>query len=119
MLCWRKPMSNPRFAVFGAGGVGGYFTGVLARAGYWTAVVARGPHLESIRRNGLRVWGPKDEFTVAPAQATNTPEEIGPADAVILAVKAWQVSEAARAMRPLLKSGTKVLPLENGVEAAD
>jgi len=99
--------------------VGGYFAAVLARAGYWTAVVARGAQLEAIRRSGLRVRGPKDEFTIAPAQATDNPEEIGPVDAVILAVKAWQVSDAAKAIRPLLKSGTKVLPLENGVEAPD
>ncbi len=99
--------------------MGGYFTGVLTRAGYWTAVVARGKHLEAIRQNGLRVQGLKDAFTVAPAQATDHPEEIGPVDAVILAVKAWQVSEAAKTIRPLLKSGTKVLPLENGVEGPD
>lgn len=119
MLFWHKRMSNPRFAVFGAGGVGGYFAGVLARTGYWTAVVARGAHLEAIRRNGLRVLGPNDEFAIAPAQATDTPEEIAPVDAVILTVKAWQVSEAANVIRPLLKSGTKVLPLENGIEAPD
>ena len=112
-------MSDPRFAVFGAGGVGGYFAGVLTRAGYCTAVVARGAHLEAIRRNGLRVVGPQDEFTVALAQATDDPGEIAPVDAVILAVKAWQVSEASEAVRPLLKPATKVLPLENGVEAAD
>jgi len=99
--------------------VGGYFAGVLARAGYWTAVVARGAHLEAFRRNGLRVQGPKDGFTIAPAQATDAPEEIAPVDAVILTVKAWQVSEAAKAVRPLMKSGTKVLPLQNGIEAPD
>lgn len=112
-------MSDPRFAVFGAGGVGGYFAGVLARAGYWTAVVARGAHLEAIRRNGLRIHGPNDEFTITPAQATATPEQIAPVDAVILAVKAWQVTEAAQAIRPLLKFGAKVLPLQNGIEAPD
>lgn len=112
-------MSNCRFAVFGVGGLGGYFAAALARAGYWTAVVARGSHLEAIRRSGLRVVGPKDEFTVGPAQATDKPEEIGVVDAVIIAVKAWQVTDAAKAIRPLVKSGTKVLPLENGVEAPD
>jgi len=112
-------MSDPRFAVFGAGGVGGYFAGVLARAGYWTAVVARGAHLEAIRRNGLRIQGPNDEFTITPAQATATPEEIAPVDAVVLTVKTWQVSEAAHSVRPLLKSGSKVLPLQNGIEAPD
>lgn len=112
-------MSSPKFAVFGAGGVGGYFAAVLARAGYWTAVIARGQHLDAIQRGGLQIQSPKVDFTVAPAQATDNPQQIGPVDAVILAVKAWQVLDAAVAMRPLLKSGTKVLPLENGVEAPE
>jgi 2-dehydropantoate 2-reductase len=112
-------MSNPKFAVFGAGGVGGYFAAVLARAGYWTAVIARGQHLDAIQRFGLQIQSPKGDFTVALAQATDNPQQVGPVDAVILAVKAWQVRDAALAMRPLLKSGTKVLPLENGVEAPE
>ncbi|MGA7380362.1 MAG: 2-dehydropantoate 2-reductase [Terriglobales bacterium] len=110
-------MSKPRFAVVGAGGVGGYFAAVLARAGYSVSVVARGQTLEAIRRDGLRVISPKGDFTVAVAKASDKPEEIGPVDAVILAVKAWQVTEAARTMRPLLAPLTKVLPLQNGVEA--
>jgi len=111
-------MSNQRFAVLGAGGVGGYFAAVLSRAGYSVSVVARGTHLEAIRRNGLRISSPKGDFTVAVANASDRPEEIGPVDAVILAVKAWQVSAAANTMRPLLAPHTKVLPLQNGVEAS-
>jgi 2-dehydropantoate 2-reductase len=112
---------NPRtiFAVFGAGGVGGYFGAVLARAGYSVAFIARGEHLEAIRRSGLDIRSPKGDFNVTPTQVTDDPADIGPVDAVILGVKAWQVPEAARSMRPLLASATKVLPLQNGVESAD
>lgn len=110
-------MMKQTFAVFGAGGIGGYFAAVLARAGYSVAVVARGTHLQAIRRDGLRILSPKGDFTAAVAKASDKPEEIGPVDAVILAVKAWQVSEAASAMRPLLSPLTRVLPLQNGVEA--
>ena len=112
-------MASPKFAVFGAGGVGGYFAGVLARAGFWTAVIARGEHLKAIQSHGLQIQSPKGDFTVAPAIASDDPQQIGPVDAVVLAVKAWQVPEAARAMVPLLKPGSKVLPLENGVEAPE
>ena len=42
-------------AVMGAGGVGGYFGGLLARAGHSVTFIARGPHLEAIQRDGLRV----------------------------------------------------------------
>ena len=111
-------MNNPRVAIYGAGGIGGYFAAVLARAGYWVGLIARGRQLDAIRQNGLQVESPKGDFRVRLEQVTDRPEEIGPVDAVILAVKAWQVPEAA-AMRPLLSSATKVLPLQNGVEAAE
>jgi 2-dehydropantoate 2-reductase len=112
-------MPSPRFAVFGAGGVGGYFAAVLARAGNWTAVIARGQHLEAIQRSGLAIQSPKGDFSVTLSQATDNPQQAGPVDAVILAVKAWQVRDAAHAMRPMLGPDTKVLPLENGVEAPE
>jgi 2-dehydropantoate 2-reductase len=110
-------MPKKAFAVVGAGGVGGYFAAVLARAGYPVSVVARGPHLEAIRRDGLRILSPKGDFTTKVEKASDKPEELGPVDAVILAVKAWHVTEAASTMRPLLTPTTRVLPLENGVEA--
>src|SRR5579863_163190 len=84
-------MANPRIAVYGAGGVGGYFAAVLARAGYWVGVIARGRQLDAIRENGLRVESPKGNFDVRPAKVTDQPAEIGPVDGAILAVKAWQV----------------------------
>jgi 2-dehydropantoate 2-reductase len=112
-------MSKNAFAVFGIGGVGGYFAAILARAGYPVSVVTRGAHLEAIRRNGLRVLSPRGDFTTTVETASDKPEEIGPVDAVILAVKAWQVPAAANAMRPLLTPMSKVLPLQNGVEATE
>jgi 2-dehydropantoate 2-reductase len=112
-------MTSPRFAVFGAGGVGGYFAAVLARAGYWVGLIARGRQLEAIRQNGLRVESANGNFSVQLAQLTDKPEEIGPVDGAILAVKAWQVPAAAAGMRPLLSPATKVLPLQNGVEAPE
>lgn len=112
-------MANLKIAVFGAGGVGGYFAGTLTRAGYQVALIARGKQLEAIRRDGLRVEGPKETFTVQLAQGTDKAEEVGPVDAIILAVKAWQVTEAAQSLRPMLGTQTKVLPFENGVEAPE
>src|SRR5580698_4903581 len=112
-------MNKRAFAVVGAGGVGGYFAAVLARSGYSVSVVARGAQLEAIRREGLRIISPKGDFTTKVAKASNNPADIGPVDAVILAVKAWQVTEAGSTMKPLLTPLTKVLPLENGVEATE
>lgn len=108
-----------RIAVFGAGGVGGYFGGRLAEAGADVSFIARGKHLEMMRERGLRVSSIKGDFAIQSVRATDDPGTIGPVDAVLLCVKAWQIREAAEAMRPLMGPETLVVPLENGVEAPD
>ena len=108
-----------RIAVFGAGGVGGYFGGRLAQAGEEVIFIARGAHLQAMRAAGLWVESIKWDFRVQPVWACDDPAEVGTVDAVIVAVKAWQVTEAAQAMKPLMGSQTFVVPLENGVEAPE
>jgi 2-dehydropantoate 2-reductase len=106
-----------RIAVFGAGSVGGYFGGRLALGGSDVVFIARGAHLQALRTQGLRVESPKGDFTVPSVQATDDPTQIGPVDVVLVAVKAWQVPEAAQAMRPIVGPETCVVPLQNGLEA--
>ena len=106
-----------RIAIFGAGGVGGYFGGRLARAGEDVVFIARGEHLRAMRRDGLRVQSVAGDFTVRPVRATDDPAEVGPVDAVLVATKTWQVPEVSRAMAPLLGPETVVVTLQNGVEA--
>lgn len=108
-----------RVAVFGTGGVGGYFGGRLAQAGEEVIFIARGEHLRAIRDQGLRVESIKGDFTIHPAQASDSPARVGQVDLVLVAVKAWQVPEAAQAMQPLVGAETCVLPLGNGVDAPE
>lgn len=108
-----------RVAVFGAGAVGGYYGARLAAGGADVAVVARGAHLAAIRAGGLRVESIAGDAVLRPSLVTDRPAEIGPVDWVVCGVKAWQVEEAAQAMRPLIGRDTGVLPLQNGVDAAD
>ncbi len=108
-----------RIAVFGAGGAGGYFGGRLAQAGEDVVFIARGEHLRAMRDHGLRVDSIKGDFVIRPVQATDDPSQVGPVDAVLVCVKAWDVPAAAQAMRPLVGPETFVVPLENGVEAPD
>ena len=56
---------------------------------------------------------------IHPAQATDTPAEVGAVDAVLVTVKAWQVSQAAEVMKPMVGPNTMVIPLENDVDAPD
>ena len=106
-----------RIAVFGAGSVGGYFGGRLSQIGEDVVFIARGDHLNAMLANGLRVDSINGDFALHPVQATNDPSSIGKVDMVLVGVKAWQVSEAAEAMRPLIGPETFVLPLQNGLEA--
>jgi 2-dehydropantoate 2-reductase len=108
-----------RVGVFGTGAVGAYFGGRLAQAGHSVAFVARGRQLEALRERGLNVESIAGDFAVSPAEATDRPAEVGVVDLVIPGVKAWQVPEAAVAMRPMVGPDTVVLPLQNGVEARD
>jgi len=107
-----------RIAIFGTGGAGGYFGAQLARAGEDVIFIARGEHLQAICTHGLRVETPKGEIVIQPAQASNDPAQVGVVDAVIVGVKAWQVTETARALEPMIGPNTFVVPLQNGVEAS-
>jgi len=107
-----------RIAMFGAGGVGGYFGARLAQAGEEVTFIARGEHLRAIQSRGLRVETSGDGILIHPARASDDPRRAGTVDVVLLAVKSWQVREAAEAARPLLGPETFVVPLQNGVEAA-
>src|ERR1041384_8003879 len=98
-----------RIVIFGTGGVGGYFGGRLARAGEDVTFIARGEHLRAIRANGLRVDSPDGDFVINPARATDNVDEVGETDLVILGLKAWQVPEAARAIKPIVGPSTTVL----------
>ncbi len=107
-----------RIAIVGAGGVGGLLAGLLARAGGTeVVVVARGGHGEAIRRDGLRIDSPLGTFTVR-VDVAEDPVAAGPVDAVLVAVKAWQVAELAPRLAPLVAGGGVAVPLQNGVEAA-
>jgi 2-dehydropantoate 2-reductase len=106
-----------RIAVFGVGGVGGYFGGRLAQSGEEVFFIARGEHLTALREKGLVLETPDGREITLAVQATDNPEDVGPVDAVIVGVKAWQVTEAAQAIRPLIGPDTIVAPLQNGVEA--
>jgi 2-dehydropantoate 2-reductase len=106
-----------RIAIFGTGGAGGYFGAHLAQAGEEVVFIARGAHLKAIREKGLRVETNAGEI-IARSEATDDPAQVSAVDVVLVGVKTWQVTDAAHAMRPMMKPQTFVVPLQNGVEAA-
>ncbi|MFV2032986.1 MAG: ketopantoate reductase family protein, partial [Gammaproteobacteria bacterium] len=106
-----------RIAVFGSGGVGGYFGARLAQARQDVVFIARGAHLQAMRNSGLRVDSIAGDFSLKHVEATEDPRQVGEVDCVICGVKAWQLVTAAKAMKPMVGGNTLVIPLQNGVEA--
>jgi 2-dehydropantoate 2-reductase len=107
-----------KIGIVGAGGVGGYYGGQLARAGTEIGFLARGEQLAAIREHGLRVRTSEEDFTVR-VTASDDPAEIGACDAVLFCVKSYDTVEAAALLDPLLKPGTAVVSLQNGVDNED
>jgi len=73
--------------------------------------------LKAMVTHGLRVDSAKGDFVLKPVKATDDPGQAGIVDVILVGVKAWQVSNAAEAMRPMVGPETFVLPLQNGLEA--
>jgi 2-dehydropantoate 2-reductase len=105
-----------KIAMMGSGGVGGFFGGRLAHAGYEVSFIARGAHLAAMRERGLTIESQAHgDIHVPKVRATDDPASLGKVDLVIFSVKLWDTEAAARQVRPLLKPGTGVLSLQNGV----
>ena len=103
-----------RICVFGAGSVGGYLAGSLAKGGAKVSVVARGAHLAAIRADGLTIESPDSSINVK-LPASDKPGELGVQDAVIVTVKAPALPTVAVTMAPLLGAETPVVFLMNGI----
>lgn len=108
-------MPGMRIVIMGAGALGGYFGARLATAGNDVAFVARGAHLAAIRQHGLRVTSALGDLHLRAVVATDDPRSLAPADLVLIGVKLWDLEAAARAARPLVRSGTAVVAFQNGV----
>ncbi len=103
-----------RIGIMGSGGLGGYFGARLVHGGAADVhFVARGPHLEAMRRDGLRIEGP--EPIHVQVNATSDPHEIGPVDLVMLCVKLWDIESAIRQILPMVGPDTAVISFQNGV----
>ena len=102
-------------AVVGAGAIGCYFGGMLARAGAKVTLIGRPPHIEAIKRNGLMLQSLDFRETIR-AAATQDMAAVGEAGLVLFCVKSRDTEDAARQMAPQLAADAVVLSLQNGVD---
>lgn len=107
-----------RIGFVGAGGLGLYYGGVLARAGHEVRVLVRGDSLAAIEENGIQVRTPEGSFT-APARAVSDGSGLRGVELAVVAVKAYGLEAVAPAVAEAAAAGAAVLPLLNGVDAAD
>ncbi len=108
-----------RIAIMAAGAVGGYFGARMADAGHEVHFVARGAHLDSIRKNGLKIESTLGNTLVKNANVTDDPKSVGTVDIVLFAVKLWDTEKAAEQTKPLVGAGTRVISLQNGIDSHD
>jgi 2-dehydropantoate 2-reductase len=108
-----------RIAVVGTGGIGGPYGASLAKAGADVTFVARGAHLAAMRENGLRIEGDRGETHIQSTQATDKIAEIGTVDIVLCCVKLWDLEAVAEQIRAVIGPQTAVIPLQNGIDAAE
>jgi 2-dehydropantoate 2-reductase len=108
-----------RVAAMAAGAVGGYFGARLAAAGHDVAFIARGAHRDAIRRDGLRIESALGDLHLNDINVTDDPQQVGPVDLVLFAVKLWDTETAGEQTRPLLGAHTRVITLQNGVDSVE
>lgn len=108
-----------KIAVIGTGGVGGYFGGKLAKAGHDVTFIARGEHLNAIQTRGLTVKSILGDFHITQPKATNQITNILNPDLILLGVKAWQIKEIREELKSVIHNNSVVVPLQNGILAAE
>ena len=107
-----------KIAVMGAGAVGCYYGGLLARAGHTVVLIARPLHVAAINQHGLRLQTTTFD-THVPLAASSEPAAVAGADVVLFCVKSTDTEGAGALIRPHLAANALVLCLQNGVDNAD
>jgi len=108
-----------RIAILGAGGIGAYYGATLARAGNPVQLLARGEHLRALREHGLEITEPDGATWTTRLPATNDVTELRGAQLAIVAVKSYGLESIGAPAADLARNGAVILPLLNGVDAAD
>jgi 2-dehydropantoate 2-reductase len=103
-----------KFLIVGAGAIGAYVGARMARAGFDVTLFARGPHLRAMQESGVQVKSPDGDFQARP-KIVGSLEEAGPADVVVLGVKAHSLPQLAPQLKSVLGADTTVVSTQNGI----
>ncbi len=104
-----------KIAVMGAGAVGCYYGGLLAKTGHEVTLIGRPGHVEAVRRDGLRLQTADADLHV-PLAASTEPNAVRDAEIVLCCVKTADTASAAATMAPFLRPDAVIVSLQNGIE---
>lgn len=107
-----------KLAFVGGGAIGSYYAGMMHRAGHSVTLIARGEHLRAVREHGLLVRSPTDQFVAHPT-VDDVHGTLDGCDYVVVAVKGYSIPDVAPQIAAAARAGSVVVPLLNGVDAAD
>ncbi len=107
-----------QIGIVGAGGIGGFYGGLLARAGHTVRILARGDHLAAINARGLEIKTSDGTFVVHP-DASADPANLVGCEHVLVSVKGYSLSEVGPAIVGAANAGATIVPLLNGIDAAE
>ncbi len=104
--------------IIGTGGLGGYFGGMLAKAGQDVTFLARGDHYQAIRENGLKIKSvASGDFTIQPAQLISDLKEMKDPDLILYAVKTYSNEALGAQLKGRFNPNTILLTFQNGIDS--
>ena len=108
-------LKNKKLLIYGTGAVGGYYGGVLAKAGFDVTFIARGKTYEALKKNGLTLIleGKKE---IIPIKVFNDTKDLGIFDYIFISVKSIDTKDAAEKIKNNVGPDTNVLSFQNGVD---
>ncbi len=109
-------MTSRKWLIVGAGGIGGYFGGLLAHGGHDVTFLARGEHLRAMQNTGLRLETVQGGYDIGQPKAVESVEGHEPFDVVLVCVKTYDNITAAKAFSGAVDEHSTVISLQNGID---
>jgi 2-dehydropantoate 2-reductase len=108
-----------KIAAMAAGAIGAYYGARLQVAGHDVSYIARGANLEALKTKGLTIESVHGDLQLPKVNATSNPDDVGPVDIVMFAVKLWDTESAAEQARPLIGPNTRLITMQNGIDSVE
>lgn len=105
-----------KFAIIGAGGVGGYFGGLLANARMDVTFVARGEHFKALSNRGLTLRTVDQDYEQIPVNVVQSISQLSASDVIFVSTKTYDLDEVAEEIANVTTESSIVIPLQNGID---